>query len=117
MRCARIASWPNGLQSSTAPGRPAPAVCPGAAVGGSWMPKSGDCDFPKWNGLMGVDKSGGGCDYRQAPAGRQAPLAKSMGHAKTIARNSLWALADSTLGMVSSFGCSIAVARVMGPDQ
>jgi O-antigen/teichoic acid export membrane protein len=40
-----------------------------------------------------------------------------MGHAKTIARNSLWSLADSMLGMVSSFACSIAVARVMGPDQ
>jgi O-antigen/teichoic acid export membrane protein len=40
-----------------------------------------------------------------------------MGHAKTIARNSLWSLADSLLGMVSSFGCSVAVARVMGPDQ
>jgi O-antigen/teichoic acid export membrane protein len=40
-----------------------------------------------------------------------------MGHAKTIARNSLWSLADSLLGMASSFGCSIAVARVMGPEQ
>lgn len=40
-----------------------------------------------------------------------------MGHVKTIARNSLWSLADSLLGMVSSFGCSIAVARAMGPDQ
>jgi O-antigen/teichoic acid export membrane protein len=40
-----------------------------------------------------------------------------MGHAKTIARNSLWSLADSLLGMVSSFGCSIAIARVMGPEQ
>ncbi|HVR63150.1 MAG TPA: oligosaccharide flippase family protein [Polyangia bacterium] len=40
-----------------------------------------------------------------------------MGHAKTIARNSLWSLADSVLGLISSFGCSIAVARVMGPDQ
>ena len=40
-----------------------------------------------------------------------------MGHAKTIARNSLWSLADSLLGMVSSVGCSVAVARVMGLDQ
>jgi O-antigen/teichoic acid export membrane protein len=40
-----------------------------------------------------------------------------MGHAKTIARNSLWSLADSLLGMVSSFGCSIAVSRVLGPED
>jgi O-antigen/teichoic acid export membrane protein len=40
-----------------------------------------------------------------------------MGHAKTIARNSLWSLADSLLGMVNSFACSVAVARAMGPEQ
>jgi O-antigen/teichoic acid export membrane protein len=40
-----------------------------------------------------------------------------MRHAKTIARNTLWSLGDSMLGMASSFGCSIAVARVMGPEQ
>jgi len=40
-----------------------------------------------------------------------------MGHVKTIARNTLWSLADSLLGMVSSFGCSIAVARALGPEE
>jgi O-antigen/teichoic acid export membrane protein len=40
-----------------------------------------------------------------------------MGHVKTIARNSLWSLTDSLLGMVSSLGCSIAVARAMGPAR
>jgi O-antigen/teichoic acid export membrane protein len=40
-----------------------------------------------------------------------------MGHAKTIARNSLWSLTDSLLGMASSLGCSVAVARVMGPEK
>ena len=39
-----------------------------------------------------------------------------MGHAKTIARNSLWSLADSLLGMASSFGCSVASLRVLGPE-
>ncbi len=37
--------------------------------------------------------------------------------AKTIARNSLWSLMDSLLGMGSSFACAIAVARVMGPEK
>lgn len=40
-----------------------------------------------------------------------------MGHVRTIARNSLWSLSDSLLGMVNSLGCSIAVARVMGPEK
>jgi len=81
------------------------------------MPNGGLFDVPKWIGLMDVDNDDGGCDYQLAPAGRQARSRQSMGHANTIARNSLWGLADSLLGMVGSFGCSIAVARVMGPDQ
>jgi O-antigen/teichoic acid export membrane protein len=40
-----------------------------------------------------------------------------MCHAKTIARNTLWNLADSLLGLVNSFACSIAVARMMGPEE
>jgi len=40
-----------------------------------------------------------------------------MGHVKTIARNSLWSLADSVLGLIVSIGCSIAVARMLGPEQ
>jgi O-antigen/teichoic acid export membrane protein len=40
-----------------------------------------------------------------------------MGHVRTIAKNSLWSLSDSLLGMVNSLGCSIAVARVMGPEK
>src|ERR1044071_3255575 len=78
MRWARIASWPKGLQSKTAPGRPPPPP-DGAAAGGWCMPKSGDCDLPKWNGLMGVDNERGGCDYRRAPVGRQARSAKTYG--------------------------------------
>lgn len=81
------------------------------------MPKSGDCDFPKWIGLMDVYKPEGACDYRRPPVGRQARSRELMSHAKTIARNSLWSLADSLVGMVSSFACSIAVARAMGPEQ
>jgi O-antigen/teichoic acid export membrane protein len=65
---------------------------------------------------MSVDNDATGCDYRRAPIGRQHRCANSMGHAKTIARNTVWSLADSLLGMVSSFGCSIAVSRVMGPE-
>ncbi|HXU04059.1 MAG TPA: oligosaccharide flippase family protein [Polyangia bacterium] len=64
-----------------------------------------------------MDNDVGDCDYLARPKGGTLVRERFMGHAKTIARNSLWSLADSLLGMVSSFGCSIAVARVMGPDQ
>ena len=40
-----------------------------------------------------------------------------MGDAKTIVRNSLWTLLDNVIGMVSALGCSIAVARKMGPEN
>ena len=40
-----------------------------------------------------------------------------MGLAKTIARNSFWTLLDDLLGFISGIGCSVAVARVLGPAK
>src|SRR5262249_10011972 len=41
---------------------------------------------------------------------------ESTGSGLTIARNSMWLMLDSLAAIVSSFYCSISVARVLGPD-
>src|SRR3954467_4124863 len=46
-----------------------------------------------------------------------AALAKKRGLGVTIAKNSFWLLIDNVGSMVTSFTCSILVARALGPDR
>lgn len=40
-----------------------------------------------------------------------------MSHTRVIARNGFWTLLDSAVSVASTLICSVAVARVMGPDK
>src|SRR6478672_11188918 len=45
------------------------------------------------------------------------PPPRAKGAGATIAKNSLWLLIDNVAGMITSFTCSILVARALGPDR
>jgi lipopolysaccharide exporter len=51
-----------------------------------------------------------------APAGTAPAAPQKAGTGVTIARNSLWLMLDSLVGMAASLYCSIMVARRLGPD-
>ncbi len=53
----------------------------------------------------------------EAAAAPPAPPPGAQGASATIAKNSLWLLIDNVAGMITSFTCSILVARALGPDR